>query len=368
MGELTTRQRRSRRLLLVAAGATAAAAVLGGLARLGLPVPVGAHHAADHGPLFVLGVFGTVIALERAVAFGARWAWCAPVASALGALALLGRAVPAGAWLAVAAAALLVLVNGAIVRRQAAPFTILMAVGSLLLFAGSARFALGRPVFEVVPAWIGFFVLTIVGERLELSRLAPTPLWARRAIVALALVLAAALALVLARPTRASQAAVGVLLALVALWELSFDVARRLLRQPGLPRFAAAGVLAGVVWLLVSGVLLARHGLPAAGLVYDAVLHAALVGFVLSMVMAHAPIILPAVARLDVPFHRILYLPLVVLHASLAARIAGDLTGVAALRREGGLGNAVALVLLPLAILLARRLAQAQVTGPRSAT
>ncbi len=357
MGNLRAASRRLLRTRLVIAGGTDAEAVLEGLDRLGVHGPVGAHHAADHGPLFVLGTFGTVIALERAVALGARWGWSAPCTSAVAAVALLARQVGAGAWLTVVAAAALLAVNGAIVRRQAAAFTVLMGIGSAVLLAGNVAWALGRPVFEVVPAWIGFFVLTIVGERLELSRLAPTPRWARNALVAISLALVGAALFVLLRPGRAGMQATGALLVLVALWELSFDVARRLLRQPGLPRFAATGVLLGVGWLLVAGVLLVRQGLPAAGPAYDAVVHAVLVGFVLSMVMAHAPIILPAVARIDVTFHRLLYLPLVVLHGGLVARILGDLAGNADLRRAGGIANAVALLLLPLAIVVARRLA-----------
>lgn len=358
MGDLTAAARRGRRALLGVAAFGAAAAVLAGLARLGVVLPVGAHHAADHGPLFVLGTFGTVIALERAVALGTRWGWLAPAASALTALALLARSAGVAAWIAVASGVALVAVNVAIVRRQTAAFTVVMATGSLALLVGSLAWALGRPIFEVVPAWMGFFVLTIVGERIEMSRLAPTPPRARAAIVALSAALAAVLAAaLLARASTAYVRASGAIFAAMALWELAFDVARRTFRQRGLPRFAATGVLAGVCWLLCGGLLLARFGLPPAGALYDAAVHAVLVGFVLSMVMAHAPIILPAVARIAVPWHRVLYAPLVVLHAGLVARVAGDLLAWGELRRAGGIANAAALVLVPISVICARYLA-----------
>src|SRR3970282_1581372 len=72
------------------------AALWGGLLRLGWqlpapPTPV----AAFHGPLMVAGVLGTVIGMERAVALGRAWAYLAPLASGLGALALLAGS-PAG--------------------------------------------------------------------------------------------------------------------------------------------------------------------------------------------------------------------------------------------------------------------------------
>jgi hypothetical protein len=54
---------------------------------------------------------------------------------------------------------------------------------------------------------------------------------------------------------------------------------------------------------------------------YDAALHAIFVGFVFSMVFGHAPVILPAVLRVKLPYHPALYVPLALLHASLALRV-----------------------------------------------
>lgn len=54
------------------------------------------------------------------------------------------------------------------------------------------------------------------------------------------------------------------------------------------------------------------------------------------------------------PFSPLYYLPLSVLHLGLAARIAGDLTGVASLRQWGGVANAVALGLFVLSLAGAR--------------
>lgn len=62
------------RLPLLALGMLAlVAGVAGGLARLGGHALLPGAAAAWHGPLMVGAFFGTVIALERAVALGARW-------------------------------------------------------------------------------------------------------------------------------------------------------------------------------------------------------------------------------------------------------------------------------------------------------
>jgi hypothetical protein len=74
-------------------------------------------------------------------------------------------------------------------------------------------------------------------------------------------------------------------------------------------------------------------------------LHAVFVGFVISMVFAHAPIIFPAIVQILVPFHRTFYAHVALLHLSLIMRVGGDLAGNFALRRLGGLLNAAAMLL-----------------------
>ncbi|MBK9035742.1 MAG: hypothetical protein IPL61_31585 [Myxococcales bacterium] len=342
-----------RRGVLLVIAAAAAVAVLAGLSRMGVAVPGGGVRAGEHGPLLVVGVFVTVIALERAVALAHPAAWLAPLAGAATAIALvLGRVAPArGA--AVIAAVALVAVNVAIVRRQRAAFTAIMLLGAVVLVAAAIAWARGAWVFAVVPGWIGFFALTIVAERIELSRLAPTPRWARRLIVVVAVALAS-LAIAAIDRGPAWQRGLGLAIAAAAAWTLRFDLAWRTIRRPGLPRFAAVGVLAGAAWLLLGGLGLVAVGLPPAGPRYDAIVHAILVGFVLSMVFAHAPIILPAVARIEVPFTRALYAPLALLHGGLGLRIVGDLAGAAALRRGGAIATAVALLGFAATVVVAR--------------
>lgn len=335
-----------RSLLLLVAGA-ALTAVLGGLARLGLAIGFGPSVADQHGPFFVLGVFGTVIALERAVALGRSWALAAPVVSIAGALALLLR-FSFAPGLFVLAVALTLLVNAAIIRRQAAAFTWLMLLGSVTLLEGTFAWARGASVFDVTPEWMAFFVLTIVAERLELSRLAPTPKWASRALVVVSIVLALASMFEL-------RVVMGATLVLLGLWQLRFDLARRTVKLPGLPRFTAMGVLAGAAWLIVTGALLVHTPPIPAGPLADAALHALFIGFVLSMVFAHAPIILPAVARVSLPFHPAFFVPLVMLHAGLLVRVTGDLLTLHEPRVVGAVANVLSVLLFAATVIITRR-------------
>src|SRR5690606_14049748 len=123
----------------------------------------------------------------------------------------------------------------------------------------------------------------------------------------------------------------------------SSDVARRFVRGTGLPRFAATGILTGYGWLALAGLLWTGGGTVWAGATYDAVVHAVFLGFTISMIFVHAPVILPAVLRRPLPYHPVLYAPLALLHLSLVARLGlGDLAGSAQAWIAGGVANAVA--------------------------
>jgi hypothetical protein len=113
----------------------------------------------------------------------------------------------------------------------------------------------------------------------------------------------------------------GVSLLCLALWLGRFDIARRTVRARGISRYMAVCLLLGYFWLALAGVAWAAAslGYPAR----DAALHGLAIGFVFSMILGHAPVILPAVLRVKLLFGVPFYLPLALLHASLALRIFG---------------------------------------------
>ena len=326
-------------LVLGFAGLVAGAGA--GLARLGWGVPVPfAVLLPLHGVLMVCGFFGVVIALERAVAIGRYWAYLGPLLAGAGTVALCAGEGTAAAWLFVAGSLVLAAASADILRRQRALFTFTLALGAGCWLVGNTMWATGSSVHQLVTWWLAFLILTIGGERLELSRfLAPSPAakWTFGAILA---VIGAGL-LTAARPWGAQVFAIG-LLALAA-WLLKHDLARRTVKNRGLTRFIAVCLLAGYFWLAAGGGIMLAAGLAPGTASYDAALHALGLGFVFSMVFGHAPIIFPAVLRVNVPYHPVFYAPLALLHASLAVRIAGDALGLQAWTRTGGMLNALAL-------------------------
>lgn len=325
-----------------------------GLARLGWDLP-SLVWADIHGPLMVCGFFGTVIGLERAVALNRSWGFVAPAATALGGIALLTGWPLHGAFLLLAGSLIFLSMAIVVTRRQPEPFTKIMALGAFCWSLGNALWLSGAMVSEVVALWAAFLVLTIAGERLELSRFLPPSKW-RLPLLAPALLLVGigAVQSVIAAGPAWTVFGLG-LVALVA-WSLWHDVARRTIRQSGLTRYVAVCLISGYFWLGLAGILMPALDGGLATPVYDAALHALFVGFVFSMVFGHGPMILPAVLGVRLTYHPVFYLPLALLHLSLGLRLAGDLLDVTLSRQWGGMINAGAIVLF-IVVTLSRVLA-----------
>lgn len=330
--------------LLVLGFLALVAGLTGGLVRMGVATPAPTAGIAWHGALMASAFFGTLISLERAVAIGRLWAYAAPAACGAGGVALLVGSPSAGFALLVFGAAVFALASVRVYLTQPALHTGVLALGAFGLVAANLALAFGAPLDAIVPSWIAFFALTIGAERLELSRLVRLPHWARVVFALLTCALLIAALLALAFPE--IQRAFGVLLILSAAWLARFDLATRTVRASGLTRYIAVCLLAGYAWLALAGLVLAASGGSAGPREsWDAALHAFFLGFVFSMVFGHAPVILPAVLRVAFPYSAALYVPLVVLHATLFLRVAGDFASSPGLRSLGGAGGAAAIAL-----------------------
>jgi hypothetical protein len=331
-----------RRLPLLALGMLAlVTGVLTGLARMGWPVPL-ASLLLWHGPLMLSGLFGVVIALERAVAVGHRAAYLAPLATGLGTLALLLGAPAITLPLYTAGGLGLLVLTLLAAARQREAFMLPLLAGALCAAVGPALLAAGRPWHEALLPLLAFPVLTIAGERLELSRYVPRPRWAQAAAAGIILLLLLA---TLAAPLQGiTDQVFGLGLALLALWLLAFDLARRTWRAPGLTGFVALALLSGYLQLLMAGTVMLLWGLGPGSAAYDAALHLLGLGFVFSMVFGHAPLIAPALLRLRKPLYSAwLYLPLALLHGSVLMRGLAGLVGEPGWRQASGLGSALSL-------------------------
>lgn len=353
----------ARTLLLIPAALALLAGLTGALSLLDLPgVEVPAPGLADvHGPVMVLGFLATLIALERAVAARRTWPYAAPTALGLGAAAILApSARPIGHVLGVLGALLLCATYVVLWRRQRddAVLVELLAAG----FAVLAAITWPRlDVAAALPWLVGFVVFTIAAERVELARIHIAH--GDRRLVAHAAAYTAAAAAAMLWPVAGNRALALVLLSLT-LWLASADVARHTIRGTGQARFAAIALLAGYAWLALAATTWLVSATLAGDAAYDTVVHATFLGFAMSMVLAHAPVIGPAIVRRPIAFRAVLWLPLALLHGGLVVRLVlGDGLGNLGLWRAGAVLTVLALLALPLALVSAARGARTRRTS-----
>jgi len=335
-----------RPLLLVCAVVLLLSAMWAGLLRLGWNwPPVQPLLPLMHGPLMVCGFLGTLICLERAVGLGKPWTYAAPGVTGLGALLLVvGVPGPVGPLLITLGSALLVVMLGQVVRIQPALFTVTIALGGVVWLIGNGLWLAGWLVPQIILWWAGFLLLTIVGERLELSRMLRLSNKAHALFFgAVALFLSGLLVALVQYDLGVRLAGAGMLAQ--SGWLLVYDIARRRVKAGGQARFMALSLLAGYGWLGVSGLLALVNGGYMAGPRYDAMLHSLFLGFVFSMIFAHALIIFPAVLGRGMRYSARFYAHLILLHFTLLLRMVGDLAPWWPARLWGGLLNVVVLLL-----------------------
>ncbi len=365
-----------RILVLIPAAISLVLGLSIGLVRLGYGVPLPDYDLLiAHGTLMVCGFFGTLICLERSAVLQHPLAYAVPILCGLGVLVQL--AVPAhgsGAIFFVLAAVGLAFLYAGLPGARDTGFFVQLA-GAIAWIIGTAGLYFALPNFVLIPWWMTFLVLTIAGERLELSRFRqPSRLAVGCFIVLGASYFLASVATLLTfivdvtaeiRSTEfgdrfasewweVSQSTMGLSAVGMSLWLVRYDLARSALKRPGLSRFTAVCLLVGYVWLAVSGVTTLLAPTVIGGPWHDSRLHAVFLGFVLSMVFGHALIIGPGVFGVALKFHRSFYVALITLHASVALRYVSDLRADFVGRNQSGVVTVVSVGLFMLCIAFSR--------------
>ena len=295
-----------------------------------------------HGMVMALGFMGTVIALERAQSLGRTWGYLAPVVIGAASLALVIGIEPLiGKMLLVEGYLLFAAVYLALWRR-APVVNVAVQVLSVVMAICAAGLWLRVDVEHLIVLLASFIILTIAAERAELAQLTMGPRAPRRLLVLSAALVIACLAALLVPAI--GMRAFGLVVLGFAVWLLRDDVARRFIRSTGLRRYNAAALLAGYLWLACAGLAWIIAGTPTSQWAYDITIHGTFLGFGMSMIMAHAPIIFPAVLGRPLPYKPVSWAPLVLLDLGVALRFLGDLTGVAPVFQLGGVLNVLALL------------------------
>ena len=349
-----------RLLLMLGAAISLIVGLNAGLFRLGAhSLTTDATLGNLHGPLMIFGFLGTVIGLERAVALqtdrGRFWPYVAPLSAIAGGvsailtargilpemtlLSELGvwnaqRAIPSLLWAGSMVTLLGVYLFVATRRQLTAPVLIEIlsaAVGAV----GVLLWGKGYEIGAIVHWWLAFIILTILAERLELAHILFRGKGLDTRIVAESALFTVTLTVATLLPPLGFPLMGAALLLLVADvgWH---DVARKLVRSTGLPRFSAAAMLAAYTYAAIAALTWVFIPHVFSGYTYDVTVHSITIGFTLSMIVAHAPVIMPAVIRRDIPYHPVSWLLLAAIHVALLVRIFGASHTLEYLWRLGG--------------------------------
>jgi hypothetical protein len=314
--------------------------VLAGLFRMGWSIPLG-QVAGEHGALMVGSFLGTLICLERIVALKKKRLYVIPVISG-SSLIFFGLGMQQLAFIALTIGSLgLVYIYVDLIKRFNEHYFYIMMLGAIGWAAGNIIMILTPFYPQAAPWWIVFILLTVFGERLELSKFLPQSKTKRISmIIAITIFM---IGVILPYHTIGRYVS-GLGMILMASWLLHYDIARKSVKSSGMHRFTASLLLAGYFWMVICGLLMIVE--IESLFHYDAMLHAFFLGFTFSMIFAHAPIIFPGVAGLSIrPYHGSLYIWAVLLQLSLALRVLFGLMMLSEYRKIFGMVNAAVILL-----------------------
>lgn len=335
---------------IVAALVNLIAGIWSGLIRIGWTLP-GSEWAVHHGAIMIGGFLTTLIALEKVISLKRKLAFIVPAISAISLIMVIPGFFQAGIYFLLMGSVGLLLIHSWYLYRYPGELPmLLMLVGAVCLVMGNVMLIDMKFYPAAIPWWMGFLLFTITAERLELSRFLPVSKIIRYWLISFLLLYIIGILL----PFHVyGKILSGIALTLIAVWMMRFDMMRIGIRKTGLTKFSAISLLVANMWLLITGLLM-FVSLESA-FEYDMLVHSFFIGYTISMIFAHGPIILPGVMGYNFkPFHSILFVWLILLHGSLLLRIISDAWLLLELRAISGLlsVSAILIYFVSLAILV----------------
>lgn len=316
--------------------------IFSGWFRIGWNLPVSLP-SGEHGALMVGSFLGTLICIERSVSHPNKIALLVPAINSISIIFFLLSMPQAAYFFLILGGAGLTGIYYLVYVKYKGIQNLIMMAGALCYLTGSAVLFNTSFYPSVVMWWIAFLFLTITGERLELSRFVLLKNASKKQAVLTALIVLFVVSIFLPFHSSAGSIISAFSLAGAALWLFRFDMAKHTLKKPGQSFYSGLLLITGYLWLFFTGIFFALGAYI--GSFYDASLHAFFLGFVFMMIFAHAPVILPAVLKLNFsPFGKTLYIWYALLNLSLVFRVFTFIPESAAYKHWAGMINGVAII------------------------
>ena len=312
-----------------------------GLILIGWNLPV-APLAVHHGAIMVGGFLATLIALEKVIPLKRNLLLIIPLISALSLLMTIPGYFQTGlVFLLIGSIGLFLIQTYYWYTYPRDLSIVLMVVGACCLVIGNAMLINRQFYPAAFPWWMGFLLLTITGERLELSKFLPVSKNNKYFLLSFLFLFLVGIII----PFHgAGKYFSGAALVCISVWMLKHDVISIGLRKEGLTRFSSTALLLANAWLFIEGMLMIT--LPDSMFSYDILVHSFFIGYAFSMIFAHGPIILPGVLGITLkPYHPILYGWLFLVQGSLLFRVGSDAFGSIEGRKVSGILTGIGILL-----------------------
>lgn len=265
--------------------------------------------ASGHGAVMMVGFVASIIALERAVTMNEPLLKAAAVAFPLSGL-LIAFGIQNIAYF-VATFGGLCFLTWSIkyflsVKERFSGLFFLFA--GFFLMMGVLFYVFRFSVTFYVLSWVTFVVCFICGERMDMLRVRNV---GKQYFYSAAISLPVALAGVL---TTAMEL-VALFFALLLVSVVPHDLGVKMYKKQGFSRFLSVGLISAYSWLALSVLVWVVNP------VWDSMLHVVFLGFVGNMIFTHAPVVFPVVLKSKHFYSKLLYVPFLILQASIIVRL-----------------------------------------------
>ncbi|MCX2743566.1 hypothetical protein OO013_06800 [Mangrovivirga sp. M17] len=311
-----------------------------GLQRMGYSLPMISLSAASlHGLIMTGSFLGTLISFERAIMSRLKISLIVPILSGLSGIFLLTGQKEIGQILLLSASIGYLIIIFPI-NLKFTDSGIFFCLGGLCWIFGNILIMKTGLLPQALPWWIGFLFFTVFAERITLSQ------FLKKSKVASLLkwsILILFLSSLMFPFHSNGNIIFGIALILASGWLLKYDMAIYSIKKAGWHRFSGITLMIGYTWLGVSGILFLSDKMDLYN--YDAKVHTFYLGFIFSMIFAHAAHIFPPIFKLPSPkFSSLFYFILAFFEGALVIRIISDLFHLPDIRIYSGIMTGIGII------------------------
>ncbi|GAB4448371.1 MAG: hypothetical protein OHK0036_03760 [Bacteroidia bacterium] len=258
--------------------------------------------------------FGTLITLERAVTLHKKLLHSIPFINGLSLIFFLFKYIDEGIIFLMLGGCIMIMMYLYFYFQHKNFENVLFIISALAYFIGFCYYYIERNLVPTI-RWIEiFFLLTIVAERLELSRFLNVSKFKKQMLLLFILFSLLSSFTI----NHLTNILFGISILCISIWLILYDVAKINIRKNEPHKFRGWALMLGYYWLFIHGLTFILDFIN-----YDLQIHSFFLGFIMNMIFAHITIILPAIFKITYQInHKIYYFIWIIFQLILLIRFA----------------------------------------------